>query len=370
MPFLQPVPVQQSQISGGRRGKINFLHINQMTLWRLQRPLGEYYRRLMIRLVGYQKRPLQMLVIDITNRCNLKCPVCGAAHCLSNSSRGDMPWEMFLKIVDEAEKLKPKYICLYAHGEPLLHDRLLDMVTVLSERGLFSEIVTNAEILTTEYSLKLIAAGLSRLIISYPGISDLNYSISRGTNIPGGLEERIIDAVKVWAGTGRQVILRCLAVEDKRVPRKEIIGFEKKWRAVDGIFDIEIHGYLPWPRHYREDLMKRITAWRRRCEVGFDTLCVLRNGIITPCSYDVLGELALGTFPETSLTEAYNGRLLRRIRRAWYRKKLTWPEICAACLIPRCAMPQKKTVLPDKNMETAIASPIEVERSHIKIDMD
>ena len=68
-------------------------------------------------------------------------------------------------------------------------------------------------------------------------------------------------------------------------------------------------------------------------------MSVLWDGVITPCSYDVDAEVALGRAPEDSLVELYNCAALRELRKHWMRRSRRLPALCQRCLMPRCPAP-------------------------------
>ncbi len=64
---------------------------------------------------------------------------------------------------------------LHIWGEPLLHKRIYDMIAYCSEKGLRSEISTNATLLTEERARKLLDAGLSVIYLCQDGIRPETY---------------------------------------------------------------------------------------------------------------------------------------------------------------------------------------------------
>ena len=69
---------------------------------------------------GFKKLP-KTINIELTNMCNLRCPVC-PTHFAMTRERGFMDFELFKSIIDEFKNvnLKPGIIMIFA-GEPLLH---------------------------------------------------------------------------------------------------------------------------------------------------------------------------------------------------------------------------------------------------------
>ncbi|MFB0564753.1 MAG: radical SAM/SPASM domain-containing protein [Candidatus Aminicenantaceae bacterium] len=306
----------------------------------MSRTLKEHFHRRIIRISGFQLRRLRELVIEPTNYCTQKCPVCGAFQAFSQRSRGFIDWNLFLHIVKDAVKLKPERVSLYAHGEPLLHPLLVDMVVELTSSRLQSNIVTNGDLLIPRTSQALLEAGLQNLVISYPGVSELNYKICRGNSKPPALDERIIESLRFWDDAKGKAGIRCLIITNLLSNgTEETSAFLRKWLNVPGVNYVTLHGYLPWPQHFREDLLSFLSKIPQRCELGMDSLTVLWDGTVTPCSYDCSAELEIGDIQDKPLGKIYNSSTLRKIRKMWFRKPHQWPSICRSCLIPRCPAP-------------------------------
>ena len=301
---------------------------------------SEYLARAFAYLNGYQWRRPTCLVFESTSRCQLNCEICGATPAFCSRTRGLMAWDLFQHLVDQAVRLRPERVCLHAFGEPLLHPRIVDMVEALSRRGLAVEIVTNGNLLTPALARGLRRAGLFELGISHPNVSPENYQLCRGSPPPPDLDARLTEAVAEWEGYDRLVSIRCLTIKKLLSQGGRELGvFLDRWLTTPGVGVVAFHGYLPWPKHVCPELLDFMLAKPRRCQVGMRSLTVLWDGVITPCSYDVDAELALGCAPELSLVELYNGDELRDLRKHWMRRSRRLPELCRRCLVPRCPSP-------------------------------
>lgn len=134
---------------------------------------------------------LSKIYIEPTNRCNLKC-----VTCIRNSwdePFGDMDWSVYQTLIDGlADFPEAKTIAFAGLGEPLLHPRLPEMIRLAHERGLRTEMTSNALLLTPEMARRLIDAGLDQFAVSIDGASDDIYENIR----PGSSLEQITTNVK------------------------------------------------------------------------------------------------------------------------------------------------------------------------------
>jgi radical SAM protein with 4Fe4S-binding SPASM domain len=297
---------------------------------------GDILRNAILFLHGALYGRLQQLVIEPTNVCNRTCFFCGAAQSLTKIERGFMEWEIFLRLAEEAEKIRPQTVSLYAHGEPLLHPQIIMMVEELHKRRLATELVTNGDFLTPEMSAKLLAAGLHRLVISHPAISLENWQACRCEPFAPDIDERLKEAVRIWQDAENKVTLRCLVFKDK-VPKKVASAREylQNWLATPGVREVEFWLYQPWPDHVLEDQITSIHRDPKICSLSLQTLMVSWNGKISPCPYDIHGDLVLGQMPEVSLQEMYSSKELRKFRRQTIRRSRFRPGVCKKCLINR-----------------------------------
>lgn len=123
--------------------------------------------------------------ISPSSICNLRCEFCMQSipelrHEFGKAgNKGLMEFDFFVKLVDDIKKSfgQIKKISLVGRGEPLLHPRLADMVSYITEQQAATqvEILTNAVTLTPDLSDRLISAGPVTLRISVNGLSSEDY---------------------------------------------------------------------------------------------------------------------------------------------------------------------------------------------------
>jgi len=105
---------------------------------------------------------LSKIYVEPTNRCNLTC-----VTCVRNSwdePFGDMDWPVYQALIDGLAAFpEAKTIAFAGFGEPLTHKRFPDMVRLAHERGLRTEMTSNAMLLTPSLAGQLVDAGLDHL---------------------------------------------------------------------------------------------------------------------------------------------------------------------------------------------------------------
>ncbi len=115
--------------------------------------------------------------------CNFQC--CYCIFPIPMGKRGfisdkiTMDFNLYAKAVDDMAKFpnKIKVLRFVGIGEPLLHQRIVDMIAYAASKNIANtiEILTNASLLTREMSDALISAGLTRLVISLQGTNSQKY---------------------------------------------------------------------------------------------------------------------------------------------------------------------------------------------------
>jgi MoaA/NifB/PqqE/SkfB family radical SAM enzyme len=93
---------------------------------------------------------LSFLWLEITGKCNLTCVHCYADTSPHVSLEGAMTFDDWASVITEAAFLGCREI-QFIGGEPTLHPRLPDLITLAGERGFeFIEVFTNASRLSDQ----------------------------------------------------------------------------------------------------------------------------------------------------------------------------------------------------------------------------
>ena len=293
----------------------------------------EYYRRLAKLYRGYVRRaavvasPPLRLWIEISSRCNLRCPACPNKD-LPAGQKADMDWPLFKKVVDQAQRFAFE-INLHHRGETLLHPEAGRYIRYAAAAGTYCRLHTNATLLRGPVVEDILASGLKSLSVSLDGFSAAVYEKNRAgasfdqvsRNIAGFLRRR---------GQLRQTFPR-LTIE---VMGPAAVGGGEERRAfhahykklgLDELVVKKLHnwaGYLPAPAPAAP-----VTA----CTFPWSALVVLGNGDVSPCPQDFFALRILGNAGEKPLLEIWNGPPMQELRRAFARGQMAAYPACAAC---------------------------------------
>jgi len=128
-----------------------------------------------------------LAIIDVTNRCNLKCPVCFA-----NAATAGYVYEPSKEqIIGMLENFRrndpvPPPALQFSGGEPTIRQDLFELIRAAKELGFHHiEVNTNGLRLaqSVDYCRGLLEAGMSTLYLQFDGLTSEVYKFTRGTDL-------------------------------------------------------------------------------------------------------------------------------------------------------------------------------------------
>ena len=139
----------------------------------------------------YLERPatqLAKLYIEPTNLCNLNCRTC--VRNIWEEPMGMMSDRIFDRVVEGVRSFSPLPRFFFGgSGEPLLHPKIVEMVTRAKALGVSVELITNGTLLTADLLQGLVATGMDVLWVSIDGATPESYADVRlGAELPRVLE--------------------------------------------------------------------------------------------------------------------------------------------------------------------------------------
>jgi len=115
----------------------------------------------------------EQVVIDPTNRCNLKCISCWLYSPLLNKDKPSCDWlkkelskDTLLKLIEDLASLGTKMIRFTGGGEPLMYKDLMEIIEFARKKQLRVAITTNFGLVSKEQIRKLMDLNLEELCIS------------------------------------------------------------------------------------------------------------------------------------------------------------------------------------------------------------
>lgn len=152
-----------------------------------------------------------LVFLDITNRCNMNCPIC-LANIPAMGFRFDPPMEYFDKVFLALSRLEPKPKIELFGGEPTVRNDLVHIIELAKEKyGLSARVVTNGlRLADEEYCKKLLATG-TELMFSFDGRSPKIYERTR--KHPQAYEKKVKALENVGKHRKSKITIMCCVGE-------------------------------------------------------------------------------------------------------------------------------------------------------------
>ncbi len=288
----------------------------------------------------------RILMIEPTNECNLRCPLCPTGAGKLKRPKGQMSFELYRRILAELDGSLER-LMLYNYGEPFLHPRILDMIAEAHRAEIHTRVSTNGLVFLRGMDVRdLIASGLDYLRVSVDGATEETYNVYR----VGGRLDRVLEGVRLLQkrkqelGRTKPVVeLQFIVMRhnEHEIPLMRQIACELgvllRCKSV-GLGDLSAdpakRAWLPEDkslRRYEErDGQFRLARLDRVCDHPWHRLVVNWDGQVTPCCYDPDGEYELGNAAD-GIGMVWNGARLQGFRQAL--KSQERPTICRRCSV-------------------------------------
>jgi len=201
-----------------------------------------------------------VVVLEVTNKCNLNCPICFAS-----SGDADYDFNPDLSVIREMYSTVLKSGCesskpaiQLSGGEPTIRDDLPEIVAMGKDMGFDCIMVnTNGIRIANEpdFLKALRESGCDIIYLQFDGVNDEVYRAMRGKD----LMEIKLRAIENCREEGLSVVLVPTIIRQVNLDQiAPIIEFAKKWiPTVRGIHFQPISFFGRWPSHLREE--RRLT---------------------------------------------------------------------------------------------------------------
>jgi hypothetical protein len=168
-------------------------------------------------------KPPTLVFVDVTNRCNMNCPIC-LANIPAMGFTFDPPMAYFDRMFKKLATFAPKPRVQLFGGEPTVRSDLIDIIHLAKSYGLSARVVTNGIRLAEEaYCRQLLATG-AQLMFAFDGRHPDIYQKLRRTPKALELKLKALDNVRKYHQS-KVTIMCCagLGVNDKHL--KDTIDF-------------------------------------------------------------------------------------------------------------------------------------------------
>lgn len=116
--------------------------------------------------------PIRYALIEITEKCNLRCIMCGANKVLKRDK--EMSYELFKKIIDESCQCGLKSVTIGSIGEPTMHKDLQKMLEYVQQKKIKLELISNLSLPLSDGLIEAIKK-IDKLTVSIDGATKETY---------------------------------------------------------------------------------------------------------------------------------------------------------------------------------------------------
>ena len=239
-----------------------------------------------------------------------------------------MNFDLFKKIVDEADKLKIGAITIASRGEPTLHKKYKDMLKYIGEKKNIFEIKTNtnATFLDEENCHAILKNNVSQVVISSDHYIKEEYERLRlGANFEKIVEnvDRLFKIRKDYYPNSITEIRISGIDNDRNLNRKLFHDFWiKRCDHVSASYPLE-----RW-NTYENKLHPEIND---ACQYLWDRMYVWFDGKTNPCDADYKSYLSFGDISNDTIENVWNSQKLKSIRLNHLNNKRQNVEPCNKC---------------------------------------
>ncbi len=281
-----------------------------------------------------------VIVFEPTTHCNLRCIMCPSPG--FTGTRGYLSMELYEKLIRQAIDGGVHRARFVGLGEPMLHRNLPEMVRMAKQGGLYTEISTNATLLTRELGQALLDAGLDELCFSLDTAIEADYERIRKpakysevvSNIEGFLALCKENPARAPVTVARMVVMEGSDVE----------AFSRRWEGkVDSLqFNImRVHAGAESPhgapRTPPTAAPRRQLPRRTRCRQIMNHMLIEWDGHISLCNQC---SVLIGDANTTSLEAIWKGAVMQKVRGLHTRYQGGQVKMCRVCPVMAPAFPE------------------------------
>lgn len=288
------------------------------------------------------KRPPKQIIMEMTNACNLRCPAC-PTHTVMKRNRGYMDIDLFKSVIDEFKGLPYKpVIAMNFAGEPLLHQRIDELVAYAAENGHKTFISSNTTLLNKSLSERLIKAKLAEIHVCLEGMSkEAHESYRRGSNfevVKKNIED-LMDARRELNSSLPHVTIQTLLTSYSENQMEEMVEWAKSIGADSINFKTMSQGSYTTDEAKekfafllpeKKELRRKTTALKKTlCAWPLDNALVYWNGDLGLCCVDFDRLVEMKNIKDGGFLKAYYSGAATTKRKLGFRKKFGMCKNCS-----------------------------------------
>ena len=292
-------------------------------------------------------------IIDPTNACDLRCPLCPTGTGNLERETKMMSFECYQRIIDQVKDYAVEVI-LYSWGESFLNPRIFDMIQYAKTNNIGTNLSSHFNNISDQMIDQMIDSGLENINVSMDGVTQEVYERYR---INGNADE-VIGAMKRLQARKHERGSRTPVVEwqyivmkhnEHEIPRAQQLAGEI------GVENFRLLGVgLPFDKltnmsmaeqwisetpdyrgYHPEKILEKGYLYDEACFYPFRAIAINPDGGVAPCCAISHKKWDFGHVNEQSLREIWNNRKYRSARSLFSKHPVADYEstVCEGCLL-------------------------------------
>ena len=270
------------------------------------------------------KKRFSKIYVEITNFCNLHCSFCSKDNLLKK----EMTLDEFQIVIDKIKDYTNN-IYLHVKGEPLLHSKLDNILTICDNNDMKVSITTNGTLLSSKKDI-LIKHDIKQINVSLHSENNMHNYFSNVFNTCDLLSKKITIIYRLWTLPSMKLDEKSQKIVNKINEHYHLndeilnkINIDKNIKIRDNIYVDKDYEFV-WPRvSHKEDNYG--TCLGTRSHIG-----ILSCGTIVPCCLDSSGIINLGNIFQDDLSDILNSDLFKKIENGFRNNKIVC-DLCKSC---------------------------------------
>lgn len=273
------------------------------------------------------------MLMELTNGCNHRCIFCGNHDQKRRVTVADK--KLFFGILLDAHNEGTTDVGFYMNGEPLLVPDLCEYVDYAKHVGYdYIYLTTNGALLTPDRFERLAIAGISSIKFSVNAATRLLYKEIHGRDDYENVRHNIIEISRINREKHYGVSLFISFIKNS-LNHKEIDTLRDTFSAlVDQIYVFDIADQAGFNKDINKLKLPEqtglFTSWP--CAGLFNRLHVTSDGYLDACCADYDNSLVVEDLHKMSITDAWNSKRFRSIRKH-HLEKTDVESRCYYCML-------------------------------------
>ncbi len=286
-----------------------------------------------------------MMMLEPTNICNLRCPLCITGSKLMTREDGIMEIANFKKLMDETGDYLV-HLTLWSQGEPFVNRDFMEMVKYAGDKGIKTMTSTNGHFLADNAD-NIVGSGLDTLIVAMDGASQETYEKYR---VNGNFEKvyrgilAVSEAKKKLHSRTPEIELQFIVMKHNEHEIERIRQLAQEcgvqvlsFKTAQVYTKEQAKEFLPESEKYRRyEFTENGSIRTKTKELNFCRwvlLCPVINwdGTVSPCCFDKNAEYGLGNvFDDGGMKKIWKSEAYAKFRRQIFIQRKEIP-ICHNC---------------------------------------